>query len=102
MPCEPESGVPPKQRRKYSSLCNKCSYLEQINKRKEEPLIVLQIKACREENETPAMVSSGPELLSAKSAMQEARGHVFVLRQQKSQRRRRGVGNTWSLNDANQ
>lgn len=62
---------------------------------------MLQIKACREENKTPAMVSLGLELLSAKPTMQEAQGHVFVRSQQKSQRRR-GLGNTWSLNDANQ
>lgn len=62
---------------------------------------MLQIKACREENKTLAMVSLGPALPSAKPTVQEAQGHVFVHRQQKSQGRR-GVGNTWSLNDANQ
>lgn len=62
---------------------------------------MLQIKACGEENETLAMVSWGPALPSAEPTIQEAQGHVFVRRQQKSQRRR-GVGNTWSLNDANQ
>jgi len=62
---------------------------------------VLQMKACREENKTLVMVCLGPALLSAKPPVQEAQGHVFVRRQQKSQWRR-GVGNTWSLNDANQ